>query len=176
MIASKIPSNQLQKGKTKPMNVMWGAWLKEATYDQDSREYTFKGIYDVIFKRNKDDYPFTTDLLIVLALQSFPIESGKSYDLQLAIQDLDGSILFSLDDKIQMPETDNSQERWYISYELNDAVIEQPGYYELNVIINQESRHQIPLWVISPKVVDLTKLLEEDIYEERWWEDFDKGQ
>jgi hypothetical protein len=162
--------------REKPMDVLWGAWVKQVVYSDSLPEtIDIKGIYDTIRKNKKSDYPFSMNLQVVLVYQAHLSESGKDYNISLGMIDIDAVPLLSIEDIITVPEfSDERVIRWYQDYKFHSVVIKQPGYYELSISVNNEHRQHIPLLVDSPKAVDMDKLIKYDIYEERWIEDVDK--
>ena len=152
------------------MDVLWGAWVKQVTYDEQSRTFSFEGIYDTIYKREKFDYPFYTDLLVVLACQASPAEYDRTFNITLDLVDDDAiNHLVTQDEQITVPRGDSPQ-RWYEEFELKSVEIREPGQYSLSILIENQQKHAIPLWVVSPKMMIIDE--EKDITTELWPEDY----
>lgn len=156
------------------MDVLWGAWVRQVVFDEQHRTTDILGIYDEIWKRRKSDFPFSVNLNVILSYQAYPSEYEKTKEVSFSMHDIDASELFSYSFMLQVPALyGDSKIRWYESYDLSNIVIKEPGYYELGILVNGEEKQNIPLRVIAPKMVDLDKLINHDIYEERWIEDKD---
>ena len=156
------------------MDVLWGAWIKQLDYDEGLHYINIIGIYDIIDKWRKSDYPFTTDLKVVLACQGYPSEYGHQKEISLVMWDIDATELYSQSFSLEVPTLfGESKVRWYETYELSGIVFGAPGYYELGILVNGEEKQNIPLQIMSGKMVDLDKFIKHDIYEERWFEDKD---
>ena len=59
--------------------------------------------------------------------------------------------------------------RWYEKHEFPFVTFREPAYYELSILINNEQKQVVPLWVIAPK--SRTIDLENDSFTEEWSEE-----
>jgi hypothetical protein len=153
-------------GRESGMNVLWGAWAKEVRPSSKVNELSILGIYDTIWKGGKSDFPFSETLLAVVAYRSYPVDYRKTFKVTLQMNDLDGSPLFYHDIRVETPLLDELV--WYQTYEVK-IDIQEPGTYELNILINDDRKQYITLNVIGHRARILN--LEEDSYEEKWLED-----
>lgn len=153
--------------KVKTMDVLWGAWIKNFTYDGKNDFLDILGIYDTIYLKHKRDYPHITDLRVVIALQAFPSEYNQVKKLSLKIIDIDGQNLIAIDNQITVPELGGvTKLRWYEDYTLENVIFREPGYYELGILINDDEKQNVPLWVHSPKMLIVNP--EDDSTLEKW--------
>ena len=151
--------------KEKPMDVLWGAWVKGIRLARNSVDIV--GIYDEIGKGGKSDFPFKANLKVVLAYQAYPSEFGRTFKVTLNLIDLDGRPLYDFTTRCLAPTLiGESKIRWYESYELKGVVIRDVGYYELGVLVNGEQKQNVPLWVLAPKMVIWNR--EDDSTTEKW--------
>lgn len=151
--------------KRKTMEVLWGAWAKRV--DLDENEINVIGIYDVIYKQKRSDFPFTVDLLGVIVYQSSIAEVDKIYSRELTIMGLDAP-MFSEEDQLTVPIVGDPPYRWYEEFELHNVEIREPGNYQLSVLINGEEKQIIPLWIVAPKMISHNR--EDDSTTEEWSE------
>jgi hypothetical protein len=140
------------KGK-KRMDVLWGAWAKQIRLEEKQDSVDIIGIYENIWKPQRSDFPLTIDLQAIVAYQAYPSESNKIFKLTLTIVDIDASPIFSQDEVLTLSEVIDTPYRWFEKYEFRNVVIKEPHYYELSILINQEQKQVIPLWVIAPKQI-----------------------
>ena len=123
-----------------------------------------------IYKDKKSDYPFYTDVLVVLACQASPAEYNRVFDTTLDLIDEDAiNHLITQNERITVPSGDSPQ-RWYEEFELKAIEIREPGQYSLSILIENQQKHAIPLWVVSPKMMIIDE--EKDITTELWPEDY----
>jgi hypothetical protein len=163
--------------REKYMDVLWGAWVTEFKYN--SEVYTgidIIGAYDVIVKEKKNDFPFSIDLKAVIALQASVSEYKHAFNLALEIIDLDSSILFEDKEYLEVPEGDSPM-RWYEYFEFNNVLIRKEGYYELSILVNQEQKQRIPLWVTVSKlsIIDEKNDVDIEMYPEDYQRLKDEG-
>jgi hypothetical protein len=152
------------------MDVLWGAWIKQVNFDQWQRLADLIGIYDMIHKEKKSDFPFISDLHVILAYEASLAECTKSFKITLEIIDLDATHrIFELNGEITVPQGDMPL-RWYEYYVLENVIIREPGYYELSVSIDGQSKQRVPLWVTAPKLW----IMDGDITTEMWDDDFER--
>lgn len=170
MDIDKIKQIKSAYDKVKTMDVLWGAWVKQTTYDEQSRTYSFEGIYDTIYKDKKADYPFYIDLLVILACQASPAEYDRTFTATLDLIDDDAiNHLAIQDEQITVPSGDSPQ-RWYEDFELKGVEIREPGQYSLSILIENQQKHAVPLWVVSSKMLITDE--ENDVTTELWAEDY----
>lgn len=166
----KMRHPEILHGEVDVMRVLWGAWAKEIVYDEEADEYSFIGIYDTIHKEKRSDYPFYTDLMVVIAYYAPVAEYGLPFDITLSLINYDASYqLFKQQDTIVVPQGD-SPNRWYEWFELQGVGFDNPGQYSLSVLVNNREEHSIPLWVVSPKGVTWDE--KRGTKTEFWAEDF----
>lgn len=133
------------------MDILWGAWAKEVTYGDDLLVRDIKGIYNTIWKKAKSDFPFSADLHVILVYQASRVEWNRAFKITLEIIDQDAiTRIFATDVNIIVPQGDMPL-RWYEDYEFKNVIIEQPGYYELNISIERQYNQHVPLWIEAPK-------------------------
>lgn len=166
------PYGKIARSESEIMEVLWGAWARDIFYKPNSNEISILGIYDTISKNGKKDFPFTTNLLVVVAYRTYPIEYSQTFKITLKMLDLDMTPIFSQDEQIKVPTIDELT--WYESYQLNNIEIQQPGNYELDVLVNDDRKQYFPLHVCADRITILD--LENDSYEEKWLEDTDLGK
>ena len=154
------------------MDVLWGAWATIVLID-DGRLQGIEGVYDTISKGGKWDFPFTTDLRLIVCYQSYAVEYAREYEITLEMQDLDGASLFNSKEVVQGASVD-TEVRWYEHYLLENVTFNQPGYYELNILVNDERRQHVPLWIHANRGILINE--EEDSVKEMWVEDMLKGK
>jgi len=154
------------------MDILWGAWATEVIRDAERQIKDIIGIYDEIWKERKADFPFRTDLLAVWACQAEVAEFGRTHQITLNIIDVAGNSLCSVNDQLTVGRGDTPY-RWYETSEFPSVEIEEPGYYELSILVDKQVRHCIPLWVIAPKMMILDP--ERDSTTEMWPEDYEAG-
>ena len=152
------------------MDVLWGAWATIVVIENGYLK-DIEGVYDTISKGGKKDFPFITDLRLIVCYQSYAVEYAREFVITLEMQDLDGSVLFSTENTIQGASKD-TEIRWYEHYLLEGITFNQPGYYELNVLVNGERRQHVPLWIHANKGILINE--EEDSIKEMWAEDIFK--
>ena len=166
----KMPYVKTDFGKTTVMDILWGAWVKQVAYDEQLRTYNFEGIYDTIYKDKKSDYPFYISLRVILACQAHPSEYDQTFKVLLDLIDYDAiNHLVTQDEMIEVPRGDSPQ-RWYEDYELKDIEVEEPGYYQLSVLVENQEKQIVPLWVVCPKGITWDE--ENGTVTEFWAEDF----
>ena len=153
------------------MDILWGAWATVVMI-VDGELQGLDGVYTTIIKGGKGDFPFTTDLRLVVCYQSYAVEFGRDFAIILEMQDLDGRCMASISETVQGASAD-TETRWYEHYLLN-VTFNRPGYYELNVLVNGERRQHIPLWVNANRGILIDE--EEDSVKEMWVEDMLKGK
>jgi len=151
------------------MDILWGAWVREIILNEKGQLADIIGIYDEIWKEKKGDFPFFTDLRVVLACQAEVAEFHQTFKATLNIIDLAGISILSVEELISINEGD-SPFRWYVTYEFKDVEIPEPGYYELSILIEGQFKQRIPLWVITPKMIIHDP--EKDSITESWPEDY----
>ena len=135
------------------MDVLWGAWVKQIEFDEWNQPESITGIYDTIWKEKKSDFPFITDLHVVLAYEAAMSESDKIFKVTLEIIDLDATNrIFLTEDNIVIPKGDIPL-RWYKDYIFEGVIVREPNYYELSISIEQQYKQHIPLWIIAPKAI-----------------------
>jgi hypothetical protein len=137
--------------KTGTMEVLWGAWAKNVRFNEQQRSTDIEGIYEQIFKDKRSDFPFIVDLLAVLHFEASIAEQDRTYQVALEIIDLDATTRILTDtEEIVVPKGD-SPLRWYETFEIKNVEIQEPGYYELSILIDRQFKQRIPLWVLAPK-------------------------
>lgn len=148
MNADTMEGKLLTRIRKRPMDVLWGAWIKQARI---TRDYTdIIGIYDTIWKKKRSDFPLSVDLRVIVAYEASQVESEREFPLTLEIMDVDATPLLRYDTTVT-PQVGDTPHRWYEEYEFKGVVIKEPAYYQLSILINQEEKQRIPLWVIAPK-------------------------
>ncbi len=177
MNTDTIPTKTLYY-RVKSMDILWGAWVKQVTYFSQPESMNIEGIYDTISKKQKSDFPFTADLRVILSCQASVAEHERMYQITLEIVDLDAiSRIFSLEHEVIVASSD-SPNRWYEDFELANVEIKEPGYYELNVLVDHQFKQRVPLWITAPKMYILDDV--NDVKTELWPEDYkhlsDKGK
>jgi len=172
MTSDTIIAQKTSRYRTKLMDVLWGAWARDVIKKPNSDEISILSIYDTIRKGGKKDFPFTVDLLAIVAYRTYPIEYQQVFKVTLKMLDLDMTPIFAQNEQIQVPTMDELM--WYETYELKGVEIREPGVYELNVLVNDDRKQYIPLHVLADKAMILD--LENDSYEEKWLEDVDLGE
>jgi len=150
------------------MEVLWGAWVRRLVFSEHDELINIEGIYDVISKKVKADFPFLVDLQVVLAFKKYRAEEGRNFEISLEMRDMDGLTIISDNTTITVPEADNKV--WYEGYEFKAVEITRPGYYELWVLVSGEQRQTVGLWVTAPKTTVYDP--ERDITTELWSEDY----
>lgn len=155
--------------EAKPMDVLWGAWAKQVKLDERQQSVDIIGIYDEIWKEKRSDFPFVVDLRAIICYQASLAESNKTFKLTLTIVDIEATPIFSEDEVFTIPQIGDTPFRWFEEYELRNVEIREPHYYELSILINQQVKQIIPLWVIAPK--EITWNPEDDSTTERWIEE-----
>jgi hypothetical protein len=153
--------------KTESMEVLWGAWIKQARFHRKQRAIDIVGIYDEIWKEGKSDFPFITDLQVILAFRVVDIvEVGQTYEITFDLRDKYGiEQLLSNIQKIIVPDGDFPL-WWYDTFPLSNVLIREPGLYGLSISIERQFKQHIPLWVLAPKVMMI------DNGAEMWIEDW----
>ncbi len=176
-ITSEIP-----KGRIRPMDVLWGAWVKNVKIDQRQQSIDIIGIYDEIRRGGRSDFPFTIDLLAIVAYEASLSEANKTFQLTLEILDLDKPI-FSITEDLILPNFLDAKIRWYQDYYIENVVIREPSDYLLYILVNGQEKQTIPLHVYGLQAIKYdyvrdatTKMWEEDAIQEikRNVEDRDK--
>jgi len=151
------------------MDVLWGAWIRQINLDQHQQLVDIIGIYHIIHKENKSDFPLITDLHVILAFEATLAECTKTFKITLEIIDLDATHrIFELNGEIVVPEGDMPL-IWYEDYVLENVIIREPAYYELSVSIDNQFKQRVPLWVTAPKMW----IMNGDITTEMWGEDYE---
>jgi hypothetical protein len=163
-----MPPIPFRRRGEKIMDVLWGAWAKQVRLDERQDSVDIIGIYENIWKSKRSDFPFAIDLRAVVAYQANFAESNKTYQRTLTIMDVDATPIFTEDAVMTIPPVGDTPYRWYEEYEFRGVFIKEPAYYQLSVLINQEEKQVIPLWVIAPK--QITVNLEDDSTTEEWAE------
>jgi hypothetical protein len=153
------------------MDVLWGAWIKDAKYNDENRTFDFTGIYDQIWKDKKSDFPFVINLMAVLNIEASIVEFNKTYQITLEIIDLDAHHRLYTSTENLIVESGDTPFRWYDLYLFENIEFKEPGYYELSISINQQFKQRIPLWIIAPKLMLWEP--EKDITTEMWPDDYD---
>jgi hypothetical protein len=166
--------------RTKPMEILWGAWIKGLK--QNSRElnaFDIIGIYSDIHKEGKTDFPFVVDLQVVLAYRVRDVaEFGQIYQLTFDFRDKNGvKQIFKMNDQIIAYEGDIPVEL-YETYCFRNVEIKDPDFYRLNIYLDRRFTFFIPLRITAPKrIIDD---VDNDIITELWPEDYEeykkKGQ
>jgi len=156
--------------RIKPMEVLWGAWVREAIYHDEQDTWDFIGIYDYIRKHKRSDFPLTVNLQAVIAYQASVSESKRKFQLVLEILDLDKPI-FSIIEDLKLVEFADPSIRWYETYKVENVIIREPGEYYLYILIDNQEKHRIPLRIEADKA--LIYNWEEDSTKEIWAEDLD---
>lgn len=158
------------KRETITMEVLWGAWATEIS-DNPTVPNCFDviGIYDQIYKLHRKDYPFSLDLTAIMSFEASQAEANKRFKINLEMIDLDGTVIFSYLDYVDVPKCDIPN-RWYEDYKLSNVIFREPGYYELSILIDNQQKQRIPLWIIAYKASLIN--IEKDSYTEMWAEDF----
>ena len=159
--------------RAKPMDVLWGAWIKDFRDDPSGfRAFDIIGIYDIISKKGKADFPFVVDLRVVLAYRvTDESEFGRIYKLTFDFRDRFGvNQVFKMEDQINASEGDIPVQV-YETYEFKNVTIKEPDLYKLSVLLDGHFVLSIPLWVIAPKMTLWDT--EKDITTELWPEDYD---
>ena len=153
------------------MEVLWGAWVKQVKLDDSQRSIDIIGSYDLIYKKKKSDFPFITDLQVILAYHvANRTEVEQTYQITFDFADRFGVVHpFILTQEITVPSGDLPL-RWYETYMFNNVQIREPEYHELQVLIERQFKQRIPLWVIAPKVMIYDP--EKDSTTELWPEDW----
>lgn len=146
------------------MDVLWGAWVEDVNFARNSLD--IQGIYENVWRKRRSDFPLILDLTAVVAYQAEGSESHKTLKRTLQIIDVDGSLIFEINSDITLPEIIDTPYRWYERHVFPFVVIKEPHYYELSILINQEQKQVIPLWVLAPKT--LTWNPEDDSTLEEW--------
>ena len=59
------------------MDVLWGAWAKHIDLSENNVDIV--GIYDVIWKHKRSDFPFIVDLRGIIAYQASLAEANKTF-------------------------------------------------------------------------------------------------
>ncbi len=157
------------------MDVLWGAWVKELRDNpSDLRAFDVIGIYDTIHKKGKPDFPFTTDLQIVLAYRvTDSSEFGQIYQLTFDFRDQFGvNQIFKMNDQIIAYEGDIPVQL-YETYEFKNVTIKEPDFYKLSVLLDGHFILYIPLRINAPKMV-IVEDAERQITTELWPEDYDE--
>lgn len=171
MKTDTITTIQNRHRKVKPTEVLWGAWVDFAGYDEETKSYDFEGIYDTISKKGKEDFPFIVDLKLVMQCQADVAEFNQEYVITLDFIGRYGiKHIFKVDRELPVYESDIPY-RWYEYYEFNNILIPEPDYYELLISIEKQFEQRIPLWVVAPKMI----LIDEETGSttEMWPEDLD---
>lgn len=149
--ADTIAGRQLPRGRRKPVDVLWGAWVEDVKFAENSLD--IKGIYENVWRKRRSDFPLILDLIAVVAYQAERSESHKTFKRTLQIIDIDGSLIFEINKRITLPEIIDTPYRWYEKHELPFVTIKEPHYYELSILINNEQKQVVPLWVLAPKTL-----------------------
>ena len=152
------------------MEVLWGAWVKHTELGRRGQDIDVIGIYDEIWRKNKTDYPFSIDLQVIIAFQSYLSESNREFTMTLEVVNASGQIIYTRDELLCMPETLDATVQWYESYKLDGIRINEPGEYQLSILINGEVKRIVPLHVIATKMVIYDP--EKDSTTEMWPEDW----
>ncbi len=153
--------------KTESMEVLWGAWIKQAKFHKKQQAIDVVGIYDEIWKEGKSDFPFITDLQVILAFRVVDrVEVGQTYQIAFDLRDEYGiEQLFYDTQKIVVPDGDFPL-WWYDIFPLRNMLIREPGLYGLSISIERQFKQHIPLWILAPKVIRV------DDGAEMWIEDW----
>lgn len=154
------------------LDVLWGAWVKNIRYSEERRTWDFMGIYDTIWKQNKGDFPFTTELKFIISYQASIAEAKGKFKLSLELLDLDKPI-FSITQDLVLPEFLDADIRWYQDYKLENVIIKEPRQYWLYILVDGQEKHNIPLYVSVPKETIIMDM-ENDVKVELWPEDHDR--
>ena len=133
--------------KVNIMDIPWGAWVNELKYDEQSNTYDVMGIYDTITRAHKSDYPFHIDLRVALACYATPAERDLSFKVTLLLTDMDAIVhLYKAEGQLEVPEGDIPK-WWYEAFDLEAVEFAEPGRYFLHVLIDNQEKQSIPLWI-----------------------------
>lgn len=164
--------------RAEAMDVLWGAWVKQVKFHEHPYYVDILGIYEVIDKEKKSDFPLITDLHLVLAFNvANTVELGQTFEINLDFADRFGVYHpFNVTYQITVPKGDLPM-RWYEPYIFRDVLIREPDHYYLNVSIARQFKLSVPLWIIAPKAImyDPEKDSTTEFWPEDWDEFFNKG-
>ena len=154
------------------MDVLWGAWVKQVNFGRESIDIS--GIYQVIWKEKKGDFPFIIDLHVILAYEALQAECDKKLNTTVEIIDQDAiNRIFQRNFYITVPQGDMPL-RWYEDYVFENVEIREPGYYELIIFIENQCKQRVPLRVVAPKMMIIDE--KNDIKTELWPEDLERWE
>jgi hypothetical protein len=157
--------------REKRMEVLWAAWVKDVHFTEEQYyPIDIIGIYEDIWREGRKDFPFVVSLQVIIAFQSYLSESNREFTMTLEMVGMAGQAIFSEEWQLTMPETADALIQWYENYKFDNVKIEEPGYYQLSILINGEVKRIAPLHVIAPKVMiyDPVKDSTTELWPEDW--------
>jgi hypothetical protein len=155
------------------MDVLWGAWVKQVRFHRQTYSVDVLGIYEVIEKEKKADFPFLVDLKAVFAFSvANEVELGQSYTLSFDLTDKYAVYHpFTMNQQISVPKGDLPM-RWYQPFTFSNVLIKEPVVHYLYVSIERQFKFSMPLWILAPKLMVIDD--ERDITTEMWPEDWEE--
>ncbi len=105
------------------------------------------GIFDTLWVIS---FPAThPQMQLVINFEASRAEEGKEKKVEVQFRDSDGNKLNSISGKLKVPKGESGQPiKMTHIIVINNLLIEKPGHYEFNILVNDDSKKPVPLNVV----------------------------